>query len=125
MTYNLNDNETIPVVVVETPVFLRQSATIWSEEERAIFIDFIAHNPEMGAVIRGTGGIRKIRWQTPGSGKRGGARVIYFYYHPDAPIYLLLAYTKAKQEDMTQDGKQKIVELSRLLKEQHPSKGQR
>ncbi len=49
-------------------------------------IDFIAHNPESGDLIPETGGVRKMRWGRQGSGKRGGARVIYFYHHMGVPV---------------------------------------
>lgn len=54
-------------------------------------------------------------------GKRGGARVIYFYHHADAPIYLLLAYAKATRTDMSPDEKKAVVALAQALKQRHPS----
>jgi hypothetical protein len=63
----------VPVTVVETPQFLRQAESVWSEAERAEFVDFIARDPEAGDVIPDTGGVRKIRWRRAGIGKRGGA----------------------------------------------------
>ena len=79
--------QTKPVAVVETPLFLRKAEGIWDDDDRAALVDFIARNPESGDVIPGTGGVRKVRWTRPGSGKRGGARVVYFYHNADAPIY--------------------------------------
>ena len=108
-----------PVTVVETTLFLRHAEGIWGHDDRAEFVDFIARNPESGDVIPGTGGVRKIRWARPGGGKRGGARVIYFYVHADAPIYLLMAYAKAKREDMTPTEKKAVSALTATLKRQH------
>jgi hypothetical protein len=71
------------ITVAETPLFSRQALDVWSDAEREAFIDFIARNPEEGDLIPETGGVRKIRWARPGSGKRGGARVIYFYHSGD------------------------------------------
>jgi hypothetical protein len=65
------------ITVAETPLFVRQAAEVWDESEREAFIEFIARNPEDGDLIPETGGVRKIRWSRAGSGKRGGARVIY------------------------------------------------
>ena len=113
--------QTKPVTVVETPLFLRQAEAIWDENELRALVDFIARNAESGDLIPGTGGVRKVRWSRAGSGKRGGARVIYFYHHADAPLYLLLAYAKAKREDMTPDEKKAVAALAAILKEQHPS----
>jgi hypothetical protein len=61
-----------PVTVAETPLFVRQAAAIWDDEEREAFVSFIASNPEGGDVIPETGGVRKIRWSRAGTGKRGG-----------------------------------------------------
>jgi hypothetical protein len=65
------------ITVAETLPFLRQAASLWGDEERNAFVDFIAANPETGDVIPDSGGIRKVRWSRPGTGKRGGVRVIY------------------------------------------------
>jgi hypothetical protein len=113
--------ETKLLTVVETPTFLRQAERIWTEEERSLLVDHVARNPESGVVIPDTGGVRKLRWGRQGTGKRGGARVIYFYYHPDAPLYLLLAYAKAQREDMTGDEKKAAAALTAALKRQYPS----
>ena len=112
--------QTILLTVVETQSFMRQAEKIWDEEERNGFVDHIARNPEVGDIIPGTGGIRKIRWSRKGSGKRGGTRVIYFYTHIDAPLYLLMAYAKARQEDMTPDEKKAVTALTAALKASHP-----
>lgn len=85
--------------VAETPNFQRYAAQVWSEAEREEFITFIAASPEAGAVIIGSGGCRKLRWSTAGSGKRGGARVVYFIAH-DGVIWLLIVYKKAKFDNL-------------------------
>jgi hypothetical protein len=85
--------------VAETPVFIRYAAEVWSEAERHEFITFIASNPEAGSVIRGSGGCRKVRWSRSGTGKQGGARVIYFLA-PDGTVWLLIVYTKAKFDNL-------------------------
>jgi len=59
--------------VAETPIFQRYAAEVWGEAEREQFINFIAANPEAGDLIRGSGGCRKVRWATTGTGKSGGA----------------------------------------------------
>jgi mRNA-degrading endonuclease RelE of RelBE toxin-antitoxin system len=88
------------VTVAETPFFIRQAADLWDEGERDAFVWFIAANPEAGDVIPETGGVRKVRWSRGGSGKRGGVRVIYYYHDAQHPLYLLMAYAKARQEDL-------------------------
>ena len=85
--------------VAETSVFIRYANEVWSEAERQEFITFIASNPEAGSVIRGSGGCRKVRWSRTGTGKQGGARVIYFLA-PDGTVWLLIVYTKAKFDNL-------------------------
>lgn len=91
------------ITVAEMPLFVKQAEAVWSSEERTEFIDFIANNPEAGDLIPGTGGIRKVRWSRSGSGKRGGVRVIYFFYDEARPLFLLMVYAKARKEDLTPD----------------------
>jgi mRNA-degrading endonuclease RelE of RelBE toxin-antitoxin system len=104
------------ITVAETLVFVRQAEAVWDDAEREAFIDFIAHNPEAGDVIPETGGVRKIRWSRAGSGKRGGTRVIYFYHDVGRPLYLLMVYAKARQEDLTPDEKRAVRKLAAILK---------
>ncbi len=85
--------------VVETETFQRWAAQVWTEEERAEFIDWIALNPEAGDVIRGSGGCRKVRWTKAGRGKRSGVRVIYFNVE-DRVIWLLIVYAKAAYDNL-------------------------
>jgi len=85
--------------VAETPIFRRYAADIWSDDERAEFINWIAANPYAGVVIPGSGGCRKVRWSRKGQGKRGGARIIYFCA-ADGVIWLLIVYTKARLDTL-------------------------
>lgn len=104
------------ITVAETPLFQRQARDVWDENEREDFVNFIARNPEAGDVIADTGGVRKVRWGRGGSGKRGGARVIYFYHDADRPLYLLMIYAKARQEDLSADEKRAVRRLVGILK---------
>ena len=104
------------ITVAETPLFSRQAQDVWDDDEREAFIDFIARNPDEGDLIPETGGVRKIRWARPGSGKRSGARVIYFYHNGDRPLYLLLVYAKARQENLTAEEKKVVRKLAAILK---------
>src|SRR5438552_274867 len=105
-----------PVTVAETPLFIRQAAEIWDDVEREALVSFIAFNPEAGDVIPETGGVRKIRWSRAGIGKRGATRVIYFYHDVDRPLYLLMTYAKARQDDLTPKEKRTVRKLAALLK---------
>ena len=105
-----------PITVAETPLFVRQAAAVWDDTEREAFVNFIARNPAAGDMIPDTGGVRKIRWARAGAGKRGGVRVIYFYHDAGRPLYLLMVYTKARQENLTADEKQTVRSLAAVLK---------
>ena len=76
----------------------------------------IADNPEIHPVVPGTGGVRKARWGRQGKGKRGGARVIYFYRSAADVVYFLDIYGKAAKEDLTPADKQQLKDLVNRLK---------
>jgi len=110
------------ITVAETALFIRQAEELWGDEERETFVAFIARNPEAGAVIPETGGVRKVRWKRAGTGKRGGTRVIYFYHDTMRPLYLLMVYAKAQQEDLSPDEKREVRRIAAILKERRPGK---
>jgi len=89
------------MVLIETPVFSKAVQQVMSDEEYRKLQSALVVRPDLGDVIPGSGGLRKFRWPVPGHGKRGGARVIYYWAVSLSEIYLLLAYTKAEQEDLT------------------------
>lgn len=89
--------------VCETAVFCQKAEEIWTEAEREQFIVWIAANPLSGDVVPGTGGLRKVRWQAKGHGRRGGARIVYYNVLEDGEIYLLMVYTKNKFDDLPPD----------------------
>ncbi|WP_293474532.1 type II toxin-antitoxin system RelE/ParE family toxin [Phenylobacterium sp.] len=104
------------ITVCETKLFMRQAEAVWGDEERETFINFIAANPEAGDVIPDTGGVRKVRWSRPGSGKRGGVRVVYFYFDAERPLFLLMVYAKAQQEDLSPEGKKAVRAFAAVVK---------
>jgi len=79
-------------------------------------VNFIASSPEAGDLIPDTGGVRKIRWTRAGSGKRGGTRIVYFYHDMGHPLYLLMVYAKARQEDLSPDQKRTVRMLAAILR---------
>ena len=104
------------ITIIEFPSFLSQVGVSIKATERDELIDFLARKPEAGAEITGTGGIRKLRWAGKGKGKRGGLRVIYYFYNESAPVFLLTVYGKGVQEDLTPEQKAKMTSLARMLK---------
>ena len=86
--------------MIETPTFQKQADAICTTQEREAFIDFIAENPDVGDVISGAEGPRKVRWHRKGTGKRGGARVIYFHLVGDEVVLLVMVYAKAERSNV-------------------------
>ena len=98
--------------VIETFLFEKQWPLYWSEDERGEFAAHIAAFPNAGAVVRNSGGIRKVRWRRAGSGKSGGVRVIYFTRTAEEEVVLLIIYAKAKTDNITD---QKLKEIRRAI----------
>ncbi|MEZ0213480.1 MAG: type II toxin-antitoxin system RelE/ParE family toxin [Xanthobacteraceae bacterium] len=107
----------VPVGVVETPEFLAATGKLMDEEERAALIDYLAYHPAAGDLVRGTGGVRKLRWALQGRGKSGGVRVIYFYHDPGMPLFALTAYAKNERADLSQQDRNEFRRLTALLVE--------
>ena len=79
---------------IETTLFTRLVSDYLSDEEYGKLQQELMKNPEAGAVIRGSGGVRKIRWAATGRGKRGGYRIIYFIRRSNDIIWMLTMYPK-------------------------------
>ena len=104
------------MTVVEVGPFSTKAKQVWDEEEKLEFIGFIAHNPETGDVIPGTGGVRKVPWTRRGIGKRGGVRVVYYYHNETIPLFLLTLYAKSEKGDLSPKEKRVIREVAEGLK---------
>ncbi|KAE9534247.1 type II toxin-antitoxin system RelE/ParE family toxin [Ursidibacter arcticus] len=96
--------------IIETIRFEQESKKIWSEEERLAFFSHISQNPLLGDVIPQGKGLRKIRWQSSGRGKRGGARVIYFNVLHSGFILMLDIYTKNDKENLSNNELKQLTE---------------
>lgn len=86
--------------LIETPTFVAEADKLWTEDERLEFFSWLAVNPDVGTVIPGSGGCRKVRWSRRGTGKRSGVRVIYFLRLSEGQIWLLLVYAKSVKDDI-------------------------
>jgi hypothetical protein len=87
--------------VIETTPYLADATRLLSEEERDHVVDLLASDPERGDVIRGGGGVCKMRIPMAGRGKRGGARVIYYFHSRIMPVFLLAMFAKNEREDLS------------------------
>jgi hypothetical protein len=104
-----------PVSVIETPEFLAAARRLMDEDECGLLVDYLAHNPLAGDLVPGTGGVRKLRWALEGRGKRGGARVVYYYHSAAMPIFALTAYAKNERADISQSDRNDFRRLTALL----------
>lgn len=89
-----------PVAGCESKDFKTRAAKLWPDEERELFISYLATNPEAGKLISVSGGVRKIQWGLDSLGKRGVARVIYYYCDDDLPLFLITMSAKNERDDL-------------------------
>jgi hypothetical protein len=103
---------------VETPIFTEDIVQILADSEYAELQAALILQPDLGELMPGTGGLRKMRWASPsqGRGKRGGIRIIYYWYVSDSLIYLLMAYPKSKREDLSAQQKQMLRKIAEGFK---------
>ena len=86
---------------VETPTFTRRLQALLDDEAYRELQEELRRNPERGAVMRGTGGARKIRWAPEGKGKSGGVRVVYYYSPAPGICHMLFVFGKNEQDNLT------------------------
>ena len=101
--------------LIETSTFTRQITALLSDEEYGVFQSRLAANPGLGALIKGGGGIRKIRVGVGSRGKRGGARVICYWAVRKDLILLLYAYPKSVSADLTP---RQAARLAKVVKQE-------
>ena len=107
--------QTLPVQVIETSAFADRVKSRLTREEWLEAVYAIAAAPETGKLLRGGGGLRKIRIATRNRGKSGGVRVIYYYHPPSGPVFLLDIYAKNEKDDLTD---REVNELATWIKEE-------
>lgn len=102
--------------VTEHPLFVKVIEQLLDHENQCLLIDFLIEHPDKGDLIPGGKGLRKIRWSVSGRGKRGGARIIYYWHVYDDEILLLYGYAKSRRSDLTHE---QLKTLIALLNEQY------
>ncbi len=98
------------MVFVETSLFSKLLADYLSDDEYRGLQNHLIGRPDVGAIIRGSSGVRKVRWAAGGKGKSGGLRVIYYWIEADEQIVLLTLYGKGEKENLS------AAELKRIVK---------
>jgi mRNA-degrading endonuclease RelE of RelBE toxin-antitoxin system len=105
------------MVIIETSIFTRQVQILLSDEEYRELQTVLIERPNLGSIIIGSGGLRKVRWTAKGRGKRGGSRVIYYWAVSHDQLLMLLIYSKNEREDLTRD---QLKILRQIVKEEYP-----
>lgn len=102
------------MVIIETPVFTKRILRLMDPEVYRELQNMLIESPDTGQIIKGSGGIRKVRWGGSGKGKRGGSRLIYYWATKEDQIYMLFIYEKNELTDITKEqlsALRKAVEL--------------
>lgn len=97
--------------LLETPDFTKKIVKLMDDDEYADFQMTLVANPQAGNLIRGGGGLRKIRWKLKGRGKRGGVRIIYYFALKNDSILLLDIYSKKEKTDLTRSELKELVKI--------------
>ncbi len=95
-----------------------------SDEQLRGVQDFLCLQPDAGALIEGTGGLRKVRWSFPGSGKRGGLRILYLDLAAYEKTYLISVFKKNRQITLSAEEKTLIKQVVNAIKDEVRRKGQ-
>ena len=103
------------ITIVELPEFVKRSERFLKESERKNIVNYLAVHSTAGVVMKGTGGIRKLRWKKEGTGKRGGVRIIYYYYNKQYPLFLLTVFRKSEKVNLSKAERNELAKLTRIL----------
>lgn len=102
------------MVFIETSIFTRQIQILITDDQLRALQEWIAASPDAGNLIKGSGGCRKLRWNSTASGKRGGIRVIYYWMKDRDIVLLLLAYAKSRTDNLSQAQIRMLGEIVKL-----------
>lgn len=106
--------------VCETFVFQSAAADAgMTDDEIAAFVNAVAEDPDIGAIMPGTGGCRKVRFAKPGKGKSGGYRIITFFTGENLPVFLLTVFGKGEKANLTKAERNGLEKLTKALVEEY------
>lgn len=104
---------------IETPIFTRLVRKLLGEESYRQLQIHLTYQPDTGKVIKGSGGLRKIRWKQSGRGKRGGVRVIYYWFINSETMMMLYIYPKSSQSNLSP---KQLKELRTIIEKEYHEK---
>lgn len=99
------------MIFIESSVFTKLMTNYLSDSQYSEFQKYLLKNPDIGDLIRGSGGLRKVRWTSGNKGKRGGVRIIYFWKIAEDQIYLLTIYAKNEITDISPNDKRILKQM--------------
>jgi hypothetical protein len=104
------------MVFIETPIFSKQVIEVLTDEQYGLLQASLVAKPNAGDLIKGSGGLRKLRWALPGRGKSGGVRIVYFWRVSESQILMLTMYAKNVQANLTPAQVKQLAKLVETLK---------
>lgn len=108
--------------IVELPEFQKRAVKLLKDEEKTAIINYLAVHPHSGIVMKGTGGVRKLRWAANARGKSAGFRVIYYHYNETKPLFLLSLFGKNEQSNISPAERNELASLTRILVQHYEDK---
>jgi len=115
MAYGEDVRKKLYIEVVETVTYQRKAEKLLTTEEQSSLITMLATDPECGVLVKGTGGVRKVRFATGGRGKSGSVRVVYFFHDLQMPLFLLTVFAKNKKANLSQAERNALKKLTANL----------
>lgn len=110
------------ITLVEMPEYIKDVNRLLDEESQRRIQNYLSVNPKAGDLIQGTGGIRKLRWARPGSGKSSGIRIIYYFYNESMPLFLLNAFGKSEKVNLSKSERNALAKLAAILVKNYGAK---
>lgn len=113
------------LTVVELPEFRSRAKYLLGDSGRLSIVTYLATHPEAGSIMKGTGGIRKLRWAAKGKGKSGGVRVVYFFRDRTMPLFLLTVFAKGDKANLSKGERNELAKFAALLVKDNGVDGER
>jgi mRNA-degrading endonuclease RelE of RelBE toxin-antitoxin system len=98
------------MIFIEASTFTKLLPSFLTDDEYRGLQTYLMQKPDAGDLVRGSGGVRKVRWAPGGKGKSGGVRVIYYWKKPDHEIWMLTIYSKSERSTISGHILKKISE---------------
>ena len=104
------------MVIIETPIFTKRIQELITDNEYRLLQTHLVNRPDVGKIMPGSGGLTKLRWSAGGRGKRGGIRVIYYWFVSKDIILLLYAFPKSERDDLTTE---QLRQLRKVIEKEY------